>query len=123
MPTTKPLCILLSLSMLSGCASMGMGSGYVPMVDMQGRSQEQFDSDLRDCQGMAASQQRTAALAVAGAVIFGVVGAVLATRGFKTDAAEKLAIVGAGTGAADGIGRQQDIVRRCLAGRGYSVLN
>ena len=31
MPTTKPLCILLSLSMLSGCASMGMGSGYVPI--------------------------------------------------------------------------------------------
>jgi len=116
------ICIAVS-TCLAGCATLGIGAKYIPLVDMQGRDPIAFEADLATCQSFAASQERAAAFAVIGAVTFGVVGALLTARGYRNEVAPKLAAVGAAAGAADGIGTQQEIIKRCLAGRGYSVLN
>lgn len=119
----KKLTLIMTAGCLltSGCATVG--AGYRPLVDLRGGDAAKFEADLSECQAYARGQAGAQAMAVAGAVVFGLVGAVLATRGHKTDVAEKLAIVGAAHGAADGIGSQHDVIRRCLSGRGYSVLN
>lgn len=106
---------------LAGCANMG--AKYVPLVDLQGRSQAQFDIDVAQCQDFAAKRINAEHFAIAGAIATGLLGAFLAPRGFRNEVAGRAAVLGAAGGAGEGIGTQQDIIRRCMAGRGYSVLN
>lgn len=122
MTKLKLPCILISAAMLSGCATIGIGAKYVPLLDMRGRDQAQADEDVRDCQRYAAGEERGAVYAAIGAVTFGLMGAVLAPRGMRNEVAARAAGIGAATGAVDGIGTQQDIIRRCMAGRGWVVL-
>lgn len=116
---------LTAVAVLSGCATTG--ANYAPLVDMRGRDSVQYDSDLRDCQAYAATQTDAGSAAVAGAVIgalFGV--ALLAAGGGRGGFGNEVAGVGAlagGLSAANAAeGGQRAVVSRCLAGRGWSVL-
>lgn len=121
MVRTRACVCIAAACYLTACANTG--ANFAPMVDLRDRSQAQYEADLGQCQEYAREQAGPGTMAVVGAVIFGLAGAVLATRGHKSDIADKLAIIGAAKGAADGAGSQQDVVRRCMAGRGYNVLN
>lgn len=121
MVRTRFVISLVAAYSLSACASVG--ANFAPMVDMRDKSQEQYQSDLEHCQEYAQYQAGPGAMAVVGAVVFGLAGAVLAFRGHKNEIADKLAIVGAAKGAADGVAGQQDVIRRCMSARGYAVLN
>jgi len=97
-----------------------------PIVDMQGVNVAQYNRDLSDCQHYAeqvAVGGDAARGAVAGAAIGGAVGAIVG----NSDSAQRGAGVGAVAGGARGAGRglreQERVLRRCLAGRGYRVLN
>jgi outer membrane lipoprotein SlyB len=116
----RGLTVVVALA-LAGCASIG--AKYVPLVDLQGRDPTTFESDLKDCQDFAAKRINAEHFAIAGAIATGLLGAFLAPRGFRNEVAGRAAALGALGGAGEGIGTQQDIIKRCMVGRGYMVLN
>jgi hypothetical protein len=107
--------------LLSGCAV----EQYRPVVD-SGVSQGDYEADLSDCQQLAAHRP-AAASAAGGAVAGAVLGALLGVAaGLRGDDVGRVAAWGAANGgingAAYGVAEQQAIVDRCMAGRGYNVV-
>ena len=114
-----------AIALLAGCATAPGGANYRPMVDT-GTRIGVYEQDLAECQQYA---QRAAgagdgavAGAVGGAIVMGVLSAILGGGGHGRWAAVG-ALSGAASGAAAGETNQRDVIRRCMAGRGYSVLN
>jgi hypothetical protein len=114
----------ITLVSLLGCA----GADVRPLVDMKGVNQSAYENDLKECQAYAKDQSgmgETAAKgAGAGAVVGGLLG--LVTGGNKTgivQAAGAGAVIGGAGGAFSGNQAQEAVVKRCLSGRGYKVLN
>lgn len=118
--------LVLTLLFQVGCANTG--ANYRPMIDTRGGSVSAsgYEADLRDCQQYAAQVGGAADRAAAGAVVGALFGAVLAaaagSRYDRVATARAGAVTGAAGGAAQGEQDQRSIIRRCLAGRGYSVL-
>jgi hypothetical protein len=117
------LCSLVLIAAV-GCA----GADVRPLVDMKGVNASAYERDLQECQAYAKDQSgmgETAAKgAVAGAVVGGLLG--LVTGGNKTgivQAAGAGAVIGGAGGAFTGNQAQEAVVKRCLSGRGYKVLN
>ena len=117
------LCSLLLVTAV-GCA----GADVRPIVDMKGVNEAVYEKDLQECQAYAKEQSgmgETAAKgAGAGAVVGGLLG--LVTGGNKTgivQAAGAGAVLGGAGGAFSGNQAQEAVVKRCLSGRGYRVLN
>lgn len=119
----KPFSLVLLLA-LAGCASSG--ANFRPVVDLQGRDPALYEQNLRECQQyalqVAGAADQAAAGAVAGAVL-GTAFAVIVGGGHRNTAAGLGALSGAASGAAAGERNQRSIISRCLAGRGFSVLN
>ncbi len=117
---------LTSILILSGCASTGAGINYRPIIDTRGVDFNKYEKDLGDCQTYAAQTAGAAESAAAGAVAGAALGAVLAaaagSRYSRSSTARVGAVSGAVGAAAEGEQNQRNIIRRCLAGRGYSVL-
>lgn len=110
------------LALLTACGASGRG----PIVDMQGVSAAQYAQDLAECRDYADQVQvgrEVVQGAVGGAVVGGAVGAAVG----DSDTAQRAAGVGAVGGAARGVGNavreREQVVRNCLLGRGYRVLN
>jgi outer membrane lipoprotein SlyB len=116
----KPYFPLLLGLLLAGCAS------HKIIIDKEGVDMAKYERDLAACREYAEevpSGEEVGKGAVGGAVIGGAVGAILGGR----RGAETLGGVGAVTGAARGGGRaereKEQVVKNCLRGRGYRVLN
>ena len=121
----KTIAAAAAIALLAGCATAPGGANYAPMVDTGHRIGD-YNADLAECQSYA---QRAAgagdgavAGAVGGAIVMGVLSAILGGGGHGRWAAVG-ALSGAASGAAAGETNQRDVIRRCMAGRGYSVLN
>ncbi|GAB6061210.1 hypothetical protein [Desulfonatronum parangueonense] len=116
--------IMISFLMLTGCAT------YRPIVDMQGVNSAQYEADLRDCQNYARQVSPATSTVVGGAIGAGagallglVVGSYFGRAGeFAGMGAAVGGTSGGMTGAAEGAKSQMEIIRRCMAGRGYRVL-
>ena len=121
MNLVRPLACIAAFAVLSGCATRG--AGYVPLVDMKGKTDQQFTADLGECQQYALKRADEASGAVAGAVAMGLLGALLAPRGYRNEVAGRTAAIGAVGGAGQAMETREVIIKRCLAGRGYNVLN
>ncbi len=106
---------------LSGCATAPRGAEYQPIVDV--RSGQNYEKDLQECQSFATKAASEAQSAAAGAVAAGLLGAFLAPRGYRNEVAGKAAVLGAAGGAGEGMMTRENIIKKCLVGRGYSVLN
>lgn len=111
--------ILPSALLLAGCA-------YNPIIDPKtSRHPENFQADLAECRQIAEQAPRGAALAGAG--VGAALGAGVAVASGHPGAAGQAAGGGAVIGGARGAGathrEKRMIVRNCLKGRGYSVLN
>ena len=96
------------------------------IIDEKGVNMSRYGEDLSQCQGYSdqvAKGEKAAKGAASGAVLGGLIGAV----GGGHRSAEQAAGVGAVTGGAKGIneGERQSVqvVKNCLRGRGYKVLN
>ncbi len=116
--------LITTLIFLAGCA----GPEVRPIVDLKGKDKDQFEIDLKDCQNYALNEKGAletgAKNAAGGGIIGGALGLVLG--GNKTSIAQLAgagAVIGAGTGAYSGNKQQENIVKNCLKGRGYKVLN
>jgi outer membrane lipoprotein SlyB len=112
---------ILCAAALAGCATAG--ANYVPVVDLKQKDPHQYAVDLQECQGLAMQRANAASGAVAGAIFGALLGALVAPPGDRNYVASHAALIGAAGGAGQTNGTQEDIVKRCLAGRGYSVLN
>lgn len=116
--------LITALIFLAGCA----GPDVRPIVDLKGKDKDQFEKDLKECQNYASNEKGAletgAKNAAGGGAIGGALGLVLG--GNKTSIAQLAgagAVIGAGTGAYSGNKQQENIVKNCLKGRGYKVLN
>lgn len=112
---------VLALALLSGCET----TQYRPLVD-SGVSRGDYDEDVADCQQLA-DQRPAAAQAAGGAAVGAVLGALLGVAvGLHGNDVANVAAWGAANGgiqgAAYGSAEQQEIVSRCMAGRGYNVV-
>ena len=110
--------ILLSVALIAACAAHPD-----PIIDTKGVNMELYEQDLEECQTFKEpihTEVGAAKGAAAGAAVGGATGAV-------TGSAAK----GAGVGAIAGAARsaqlnereKQQVVKNCLRGRGYKVLN
>ena len=111
--------------LLSGCASSG--ADYQPIVDTKGVNQAQYQIDLNDCKTISEQTQPAANAALkdagAGAAIGAVIGAI---GGNHTDAMQSAglgAVVGGLSGGSHAVKEKNAVLRNCLRGRGYNVLN
>ncbi|MEO7326810.1 MAG: hypothetical protein ABIW82_18460 [Dokdonella sp.] len=114
--------LLLAVVMTcSGCAT----TQYRPLVD-RGVSRGNYEDDVTDCQNLANQRpagQQAAAGAAAGAVLGALLAVAVGLRGRDVaDIAAYGAANGGINGAVVGSAQQQDIVERCMAGRGYNVV-
>jgi outer membrane lipoprotein SlyB len=118
----KNLMLVPVFAVVLGCANTG--AGYRPIIDSRNVDFNKYEADLQQCQQFAT---QTAGAATAGAVgvaagaLFGV--ALAALGGGNRGASAGVGALGGGVGgAASGETDQRNIIRRCLTGRGYTVL-
>jgi hypothetical protein len=118
--------LIFSTCFLYGCAS------YRPICDMQGVSRSQYENDLHECQKYAEQISpgvSTAAGAGIGAGIGALAGLIVgATLGVDSGqlagfGAALGGLHGALSGGAAAAQSQMEIIKNCLRGRGYNVLN
>jgi outer membrane lipoprotein SlyB len=111
---------------LAGCATHNTGANYRPVIDKKGIDQTQLDTDLQECQRYATEVANAAEQAATGAVAGALFGAVLAAAaggGYsRSQHAAVGGVTGAAAGAVSGERDQRNIIRRCMSGRGYNVL-
>ena len=123
---TKAVAAALAVALLAGCATAPGGAQYVPLIDIKPEQGANYSADLADCQAYAervvGAGAGAAGGAVAGALAMGILSVVLGGGGHGRWAAVG-ALSGAASGAAAGETNQRDVIRRCMAGRGFSVLN
>jgi outer membrane lipoprotein SlyB len=122
----KKLIVVLCTLSLAGCATP-VDTTYRPVVDTKGVDMNAFERDLVECRQFANetwnAQQGAASGAIAGALFGAAIGAVLGVRGSDlARIAGATAITGGASGAGQGYRNQTDIVKNCLAMRGYRVL-
>jgi len=126
----KTIATITAAALLAGCATSqgGYGASWEPVVDVRAHQQAQYATDLAQCQAHATRVMSAGNAAVAGAVAGAIFGALLgAAAGGNSRFNSRMAGVGALSGgagaAASAEGGQRGIISRCLAGRGYAVLN
>lgn len=114
---TKISPLIAATLLASGCAT------YRPITDMAGVDPARHEADLAQCQQYATQVDPGAsavASAAAGAILGGVLAAILGDHIGMSAAASGL--ISGTVGAAAGGETQKNIIRRCMSGRGYRVL-
>ncbi len=113
----------VAVALLTSCTSI---SRKTPIVDTKGIDVARYNQDLAECETYA-SQVSRAEPAVTGAATGAAVGGVLGAVVGNTSTAQRGAGVGAVSGgvrgAREGLAEQDMVLRNCLRGRGYIVLN
>lgn len=121
------LCCGLS-GLLLGCAtgqSPYVGSRDV-IVDTAGVDMYAYQRDLAECRSYADQvpmASRAGVGVVGGAVVGGLLGAAVGDSSSAKRAAGAGAVVGGAGGTASAYGDRQQVLRSCMTGRGYRVLN
>lgn len=115
---------LIPVLLLTACA----GADVRPIVDTKGVDSVAYEQDLKDCQNFAAQKsgmaEASGTAAVSGAALgalFGLVGG--GTGSNIAQGAGIGAVIGGAGGAYVGNKAQEDVVKNCLRGRGYKVLD
>lgn len=93
------------------------------IIDKQGVDMSRYNQDLAECRSYATEVQtgkKVAKGAASGAVVGGLIGAITGNAG---EAAGVGAVGGGAKGASRGEQEEVQVVKRCLRGRGYNVLN
>jgi hypothetical protein len=98
------------------------------IVDMKGVNAYQYEQDLAECADYADEvnvASKTAGGAAAGAAVGAAVGVIW--DGYRGNSPERGAatgaVVGGAGGAGSGLNERSQVVKNCLRGRGYRVLN
>lgn len=123
---SKGVLVLLVL-LTAGCSSSQRLPGQTGViVDTQGVDMSGYESDLQDCQAYANEVpvgEKVATGAVVGAAVGGVFGAVIGDSRTAERVAGAGAVSGGVKGAGKGLSERDQVIKRCMQGRGYRVLN
>lgn len=106
--------------LLAACAGNG------PIVDTKGIDQARYKQDLGECEsyaGQVSTGKAAAKSAGAGAIVGAAVGAIFGNSTTVVQSAGVGGVLGGAQGAASGEQSKDQVVKSCLRGRGYSVLN
>ena len=127
MITRKAIFAAALALLILGCAQQPIGTWSKPLVDMKGVDQAKFDQDYSECVAYAFQTPGPGTGAATGAVAGALAGA-LAARIVDRDLnrgqfARIGAVTGAAGGAVGGAQNEANVVKNCLRGRGYNVLN
>jgi hypothetical protein len=122
----KKFLSLSIVTLLVACSNMG--SQYVPVVDKKGIDENKYQQDLAECQNLSTETEASGASGAKKAAGGAAVGALLGLvgGGNSTNIAQAAGIggvIGGASGLYSGNSEKQNIIRRCLSGRGYKVLN
>jgi uncharacterized protein YcfJ len=115
--------LLLAPVLLAGCAA---APAERVIVDTKGIDPAEYRRDLAECTDYAEqvdTSGRALGGAAAGATLWGVLGAILGDSDTAKRGAGAGGVVGGVKGAKSGYDEKTTIIRRCLSGRGYRVLN
>ena len=96
------------------------------IIDRKGVDMTHYDQDLAECRSYADEVpvgKESVKGGVAGAVVGGAIGAIVGNSRTAERAAGAGAVAGTVRGATRSEREQQQVVKRCLTGRGYRVLN
>lgn len=109
------------------CATTNDGLPSTRVItDVKGVDIQQYNQDLYDCRQYAA-QIDVGGDALSGLIAGAIVGAAIGAAVGNSDTAERAAGIGAisgvSEGAADALSEQDMVIKKCLIGRGYKVLN
>jgi outer membrane lipoprotein SlyB len=116
----------LILFTLMSCSSIEELSGNQPIIDTKGVSLARLDTDLIECEAYADEVQighKAVAGVVSGAAIGGLLGAVWGNSNTAQRGAGVGAVGGGSKGVVQGLRERDHVIKRCLSGRGYRVLN
>ncbi len=120
MTSRARLIAVAALVLLSACATENV------IVDTKGVDMSRYQQDRQDCESYA-EQVSTSKAAAKGAGFGAAIGAALgAIFGGSRDVVRSAAgggVVGGAQGAVKGEGEKEQVMRNCLRGRGYRVLN
>ena len=128
----KHLAYLLCFCLVSGCIAtqsgsiFNTGSGGKPIVDTKGVNMSQYELDLEECSTFAEDISTGKSIvkgAVTGAAVGAVIEAITEDVRSRRDAIEVGAVSGGAKSGIRAVREKEQIVRRCLRGRGYKVLN
>jgi len=115
-----------ALLILATLAAAGCAGNTKPIIDMQGVDRETFEQDLAECETYA-DEVQTGKSVAKGAGLGAAVGAATgAIGGDSGDVAEGAAYGGLWGGTRSGLDADREkrlVLKRCMAGRGYRVLN
>lgn len=96
------------------------------IIDQKGVNMSGYQQDLTECRSYAnevKTQEKMAKGAASGAVVGGLVGAITGGTNGAARGAGVGAVGGGARGANEGEQTEVQVVKRCLSGRGYRVLN
>lgn len=115
---------LTALVLLTACA----GANVRPIVDMKDRDAAKYEVDLTDCQNYATQKsgatETGTKVAIGSAVVGALIGLVSGGTGSNIAQGAGIgAVIGGAGGAYAGNKAQEEIVKNCLRGRGYKVLD
>lgn len=117
-------CLLFTTVMLF--ATTACTTTHEIIIDEKGVNMSRYDEDLAECESYAeqvAVGEKAARGAASGAVIGGAVGAIGGGHRNAGEGAAVGAIGGGAKGLDEGERTQVRVVKNCLRGRGYRVLN
>lgn len=120
----RKLTLLACMALLAGCA--GGPAHYSVIVDHRGIDYNVYAVDMRECRQYA-DQVSVGGNAAAGAIGGALMGAAFGAIFGDSDLAMQVAGAGALYGAADGVvagaAGKSGVIKNCMRGRGYNVLN
>lgn len=125
----KKLSAIIFVGLLSGCAVEGYQTGTRIVLDWtQVKDFGQYQKDADECNRIGAEVsgpgESAAAGALAGVLLGAALGAIIGDSGdFALQGAGAGAVSGAASGAAHGALSRDQVVKNCMRGRGYNVLN
>lgn len=96
------------------------------IIDRKGVNEAQYEVDLAECRSYATevrTGEKAARGAASGAVVGGLIGAITGDSDSAQRGAGVGAVSGAAKGASEGERSEVQVVKQCLRGRGYRVLN
>ena len=121
--TTKFWIISFLTLFIAACANTG--ANYRPIIDSKNINLSRYEADLQECQKYAEQKGGAAEKATIGAGAGAVLGGVLASvgNGDKGASSRIGGVMGAVSGLTSGEQGQRSVIKRCLIGRGYKVLD
>ena len=96
------------------------------IIDRKGVDPAKYEQDLAECRAYSTevkTGEKAARGAASGAVVGGMVGAVVGNSRDAERGAGVGAITGGARGVSEGTRQEVQVVKQCLRGRGYRVLN